>query len=155
MVVNGHAVVAENVDLLLHLLAALQQCLHLVDLLGPVGRYALCYILLKLGIFDVFRVGIDGVYGGVAFAVGAVLLERIEAARGFLGAFCHGLFEVTAGGRYCSYECDGTLVAVVQIDIPRAAVECADDSGEVHGEGVLSGQFLKAVTHLAQRLCPA
>ena len=111
-------------------------------------------ILSELGVFEVLRVGVDGVDGRITLLVGALLFEGIEAASYFLRALGDGLLEVTAGRRYGTDEGDGTYLAVVQIDITGTTVEVGDQSREVHRESIGTRQFLHTVTHLAQCLCP-
>ena len=117
VVIHGHAVVAKDVDLFLNLLTALQKGLHVVHFACPLGVDAVGDILFELGVLDVLGVGVDGVHGGVALAVGASLLQSVEASCHFLRTLGNGLLEVTTGRRNRAKESNRTCCAVVQIDV--------------------------------------
>ena len=154
MVVYGHTVIAQNVNLLGNLLASLQAGLYLVHLAQPFAVDALGDVVLKLWIFDVLRIGINGIDGRITFLVRTVLLQRVKATGHFLGVLGHGLLEVTTGGRHGTDKGNGTRLSVVQHHVSGTSVEVGDNGRQVHGEGIGTGKFLHTVGHLTQGLCP-
>ena len=99
VIINRHTVIAEDVDLLLNLLTALQIGLHIIYHWKPIFVDEFGDIRLKLRIFHIFGVRINRVNSRVTFSIGASLLQGIETTRYFLRTFGYRLFEVTSGRR--------------------------------------------------------
>ena len=154
VIIYRHTVVAEDVDLFLHLFTTEENSLHLVDHTNPVALDFSFDIFFKFRIFDIFRVTIDRVYSRVAFAVGTVLFECVETTRNFFSTFSYRLFQVTTSRRYSTDECDRTSSAIFEIYITSAAIESTDDSREVHRERILTRQLFHTVWHLTKSLSP-
>ena len=154
MVRHRHAVVAQDVDLLVGILTLTDDVFRLRHLIDPTLFNLVVKIFNDFGVFEVFRVGIHGIDGGIALLVGAVLRKAVEATGGFLGGFGDRFLQVTAGRRHRSDEGDGTGLSVVQFHITRTSVEVGDDGREIDGEAVLTRQLLQTVTHLTQSLSP-
>ena len=154
VVIYRNTIVTKNIDLFLNLLTALQKGLHIVDFLRPTGIDALADIFLKLRIFDIFGIGVNGVNSRVTLAVSTCLLKSVEAAGHLLCTFRNGLFEVTACGRNGTEEGNRTGSTIIKIYVACACVESTDDSREVHWESILTRKFLQAVGHLAESLSP-
>ena len=96
MIIDGHAVVAQDVDLLGNLLTALHTRLEPHNLRYPLLVDVLFDILCELGILEVLRVRVDGVDSRVALLVGTVLFECIEATGNLLRTLRDRLLQVTA-----------------------------------------------------------
>ena len=127
MVLHRHAVIAQDIDLLGDLLTSEQPCLCLVHLRCPVVGDMLGDKRFKLGILDILGVGLNRVDGRVAFLVGTLLLQGVEASCHLLGVLRHRLLQVTTCRRYGADEGDGALLSVVEGDMSGAAVEVGDD----------------------------
>jgi hypothetical protein len=88
-------------DLVFGLFSAQEDVLGLDDAIHPAGGDIGVQIFDNLIVFEVFGVGIDGIDSRIAFAVGAVLGEGVEAAGSLFGGFRDGFLEVSTGGRNC------------------------------------------------------
>ena len=154
VIVNRYTVVAEDVDLLLYLFTTKEESLHLVDHTNPVAFDFSFDIFFKFRVFDIFRVAIDRVNSRVAFAVGAVLFECVEATRNLFSTFSYRLFQVTTRRRYSTDECNRTSSTIFEIYITSSAIESTDDSREVHRECILTWKLFHTVRHLTKSLCP-
>ena len=150
----GHTVVTQDVDLLGNLLTTLQTGLDFIHLANPLTVDVLGDILFKFRVFYIFGIRVNRVYGRITLLVGTVLLKGIEAACHLLRILGYRLLQVTTGRRYRTDESNGTGLAIVQLHITRTAVEVGDDGGQVHREGIGTGQLLHTVGHLAQCLRP-
>ena len=154
VVIYRHTVVTEDVDLLLYLFTALQIGLHVVDHRQPVFVNQTGDIFLKLRVFHIFGVRVNGVHSRVTFAVGTSLFQSVEATCHFLRSFGNRLFEVTTGRRNGSEESNGTCGSIIKVHVTCTRIERTDDSREVHWEGILSRKLLQTVRHLTECLCP-
>ena len=154
VVIYRHTIVTKDVDLLLNLFTALQVRLHIVDHRQPVFVNQIRDIFLKLRVFHIFGVRVDGVHSRVTFAVGTSLFQSVETTCHFLRSFGNRLFEVTTGRRNGSEESNGTCSSIIKVHVACACVERADDCGEVHRESILSRKLLQTVRHLTECLCP-
>ena len=154
MIIYRHTVVAEDVDLLLHLLTTEEDSFHLVDHTNPVAFDFSFDIFFEFRIFDIFRVAVDRVHSRVAFAVGTVLFKCVEATRNLFSTFCYRLFQVTTRRRYSTDECNRTSSTIFEIYITSAAIESTDDSREVHWERILTWELFHTVRHLTKSLSP-
>ena len=154
VIFHRYTIVTKDVDLFGNFLTAQHSCFDLVHLVDPCRRDMFCYIFLKFGIFKVFRVTIDRVHSRIAFTVGTLLLQCVEATSHLLRIFRHRLFKVTTGGRYRADESNGTRFTIIQMYISGTCIEVGHDCGQVHRKRVRSGKFFQAVGHLAQSLCP-
>ena len=154
VVIYRHTVVTEDVDLLLDLFTTLQIGLHVVDHRQPVFVNQAGDIFLKLRVFHIFGVRVDGVHSRVTFAVGTSLFQSVEATCHFLRTFGNRLFEVTTGRRNGTEESNRTCSSIIKVHVTCACIESTDDSREVHREGILSRKLLQTVGHLTECLCP-
>ena len=154
VVIYRYTVITKDVDLLLDLFTALQIGLHVVDHRQPVFVNQAGDIFLKLRVFHIFGVRVDGVHSRVTFAVGTSLFQSVEATCHFLRSFGNRLFEVTTGRRNGTEESNGTCSSIIKVHVTCACVESTDDSREVHREGILSRKLLQTVRHLTECLCP-
>ena len=127
MILYGHTVITQNVDLLCDLLTALQTGFDFIYLSNPLAVDALADVVGKFGIFDVFGIRINRINGRIAFFVGTVLLKGLVTTGHFLRVFGYRLFQVTTGGRYRTDECDGARLTVIQLHIAGTTIEVGYD----------------------------
>ncbi|OAV74405.1 hypothetical protein Barb7_02098 [Bacteroidales bacterium Barb7] len=106
VVLNGYTVIPQDVNLFRYFLATQHAGLDFIHLVYPYGGDVVGDVLLKFGVFEVLGVAVDRIDGRVAFAVGTVLFQCVEATGYLLGVLRYGLFQVTAGGRYGADEGD-------------------------------------------------
>ena len=97
MILYGHAVITQDVDLLGNLLTAQHTRLEVEHLGNPCLVDVPLDVFGKLGVFEVLGIRVDGIHGRITLLVRTVLLQGIEAAGHLLGVLGDRLLEVTAG----------------------------------------------------------
>ena len=112
MVLHRHAVVAQDVDLVVGLLAALHERLAGIDVVHPALADVRVEVFADFGVFQIFRVGVERIDGGITLRVGTRLRQGIEAARRLLRGLRDRLFEVAARGRHRTQEGHRTRLSV-------------------------------------------
>ena len=148
VILHRHAVVSQNVNLLVGLLAALHDSLAFVHLVYPACFDLAVQILPHLGIFQIFRVAVQRVDCRITLAVGTSLRKSIEASGRLFGGLGYRLFEITSGRRHRTYEGYRTRLAVGQIYQTRTGIETRYDCRKVHRERILTRKFFQTVAHL-------
>ena len=111
-------------------------------------------IFLEFGIFQIFRITVDGVHCRITFTVGTFLFQSVETTGYLLRIFCYRFLQVTTGRRYRTDKGYRTCLSIVQFNETCTGIEVSHDSRQVHRERIRSGKFFQTVGHLTQRLCP-
>ena len=154
MVFHRYTVITQNIDLFRNFLTALQAGLHFIHFANPFTVDAFGYIILKFGIFDIFGIRINWIYGRITLLIRTVLLKSVETTGYFLGILGYRFFQVTAGRRYRTDKRNRTGFTVIQLHVSGTAVEVGNNRRQVHRECVGTGQLFHTVGHLAQCLSP-
>jgi len=123
MIIEGHPVVSQNIDLFLHLLASLQQGFHFVDRGNPFVRQIFGNVGFKFGVFNVLGIRINRIDGRITFTVGPDLFQRKETTCGFFSSFGHRFLKVTACGRNRTDKGDGSRLSVIEDNIACTPVK--------------------------------
>ena len=153
LLVIGENVCADKLYNLHQLVFLLKYIGYLLTQLHKVRADILGVIICKVG--NVLAVAVVPVDSGVVARISKRLVQRPEAPYKALGVLRYRLGEIRALRRNRTDYGNAALAAVERFDIACALVELGKSGGQVCGEALLGGHFLKASRNFTQSLCPA